>query len=81
MNGLRHCACCRQNLPLGEFSAKSIRYCKFCNARLKRIMLAYRRTGQVMASVRHLHRSWNYWRQTPALDAMYLDPIEEGKAA
>jgi len=76
MNGLRHCACCKINLPLHEFSSKSIRYCKFCNARLRRISKLYQRSGRVMASVRRLHRPWQHWRRTDELDRMYLEPIE-----
>lgn len=74
---MRHCACCRTHLPIHEFSARSIRYCKFCNARLRRISALYQRAGRTMASVHRLHHPWNYWRRTPELDALYLDREEQ----
>lgn len=51
-------------------------YCSFCYHRFQKLGWAYRRAGRKMPSIRRIHRTWNYWRRTPELDAMYLDPIE-----
>ena len=50
-------------------------YCDFCQQRYQRIRQMYFRAG-LRFRIQGMHRSWNYWRRTPALDALYLDPVE-----
>lgn len=51
-------------------------YCTFCYYRFQKIGLAFRKHGKRTPSVHEFHRTWNHWRRTPELDAMYLEPIE-----
>lgn len=66
------CSYCKVQ-PVGQ-CCKS--YCPFCYYRFQRIRRAYNRAKQPPLEVGKMHRTWNYWRQTEALDALYLDPIE-----
>ena len=51
-------------------------YCEFCYHRFQKLGLAFRRYGKKPMRLRDMHRTWNHWRRTPALDAMYLGDME-----
>lgn len=53
-------------------------YCEFCYKRFSRMRSMFSQAGRKF-SIQKTHRAWNHWKQSPALDALYLDP--EGKAA
>lgn len=57
-------------------------YCKFCYYRFQRVRRMYTRARKTPMEIRKLHRTWNYWRTSAALDAMYPDlPESEDQAA
>ncbi len=55
-------------------------YCSFCQQRYQRIRQMYCRAGKKFR-LYQMHRAWNYWRTSPALDAMYPDLPESDEVA
>ena len=78
----RKCAYCEQRYDVSEFTRNgdTYRWCRFCSNRYHKIWAAFHSVGKIPPAKHQLHRAWKLWRQTPELDAMYLEPIERAAA-
>lgn len=52
-------------------------YCPFCYYRFQRMRRAFWRAKVPPMEIRKLHRTWNYWRRSDELDALYMESEDQ----